>query len=278
MKISLLLDIIEKFLPRETAMEGDRLGLQVQAGNSDVRNLLITMELNDAVVEEAISINADCIIAFHPLIFQPLTQITDSERVGRLLSLLIKNGISLITMHTTFDAYKYGTSRILCDRLGMEYETFLVPDEKYQGYGMGVICSPKEKLSLSELLERLANVCHSPIRYCNGKSDSDIDRIAIVGGSGSSFIDDALQSQVDAFITADVTYHQFHRVAGKMALLDPGHYEMEQFVAKGIFDFLSSKVEPDVKLNLSGSYTNPVIYYPDLNYSEKQKNYILNKF
>jgi hypothetical protein len=53
---------------------------------------------------------------------------------------------------------------------------------------------------------------------------------------------------------------------------------MEQFVAKGIHDFLLSKIGDNVKLNLSNAYTNPVAYYPDLHYSEKQKNYIINKY
>jgi len=152
MDINLLLNIIEKFLPRETAMEGDRIGLQVQAGNAEASNILISMELNDAVVEEAASLNADCIITFHPLIFHPLTQITETERVGRLLSFLIRKNISLISMHTNFDAYIYGTSRILCNKLDLEYKSFLVPDTKHEEHGMGVVCEPADKMSLEDLL------------------------------------------------------------------------------------------------------------------------------
>lgn len=278
MDINLLLDIIEKNLPRETAMDGDRIGLQVQAGDTDLHNLLITMEVNDAVIDEAIKLKSDCIITFHPLIFHPVLQITEEERVGKLLLKLIRNSISLIAIHTNFDSYINGTSKILCDKLNLEYQSFLVPDKTREGYGMGVICTPKSDLQLNQLLENISSVSNAPLRYCEGKPDSSIKKIAIVGGSGSSFIDDALNSNVDSFITADVSYHNFHKVKGKMALIDPGHYEMEQFVAKGLYDFLSVKIDKNIILNLSHSYTNPVRYFPDNSFNDKQKKYIINKY
>jgi dinuclear metal center YbgI/SA1388 family protein len=235
------------------------------------------MELNEEVIEEANTIKADCIITFHPLIFHPLTGIYDSDRVGKLVTLLIKNDITLISIHTNFDAYINGTSRILCEKLELQYQSFLVPDSKLEDFGMGVICTSETALTLDMLLQKVATVCHSPIRYCHGKNNTLIKTIAIVGGSGSSYIDEAIKAKADAFITADVSYHNFHRVKGKMALIDPGHYEMEQFVAKGIHDFLSSKIETNVQLFLSKVYTNPVRYYPAMNYLEMQKNILNNK-
>ncbi len=272
MKINLLLDIIEKFLPAATAMEGDRIGLQINTGKSEIQKVLIAMELNEAVVNEAEKLKADCIITFHPLIFHPLTGIYDNDRVGRLTSLLIKNDITLISIHTNFDAYRNGTSRIFCDKLGLNYTSFLVPDSNIEGYGMGAICYADTPLTLEMLLEKVSSVCKSPLRYCRGKNDSEIKTIAIVGGSGSSYIDDAIKAKADAFITADVSYHNFHRVEGKMALIDPGHYEMEQFVAKGIHDFLSSKIETNVQLFLSEINTNPVNYYPVNDFFTMKKN------
>ena len=169
MDINLLLDLIEKNLPRETAMDGDRIGLQVQAGNTDLHNLLITMEVNDAVIDEAIELKSDCIITFHPLIFHPVLQITEEERVGKLLLKLIRNSISLIAIHTNFDSYINGTSKILCDKLNLEYQSFLVPDKTREGYGMGVVCTPKSDLEFNQLLENISSVCNAPLRYCEGK-------------------------------------------------------------------------------------------------------------
>ena len=273
MDINLLLDTIEKNLPHETAMEGDRIGLQIYTGKTDIKNILVTMELNDAVIDEALSIKSDCIITFHPLIFYPLTIVDYNDRVGRLSSALIKNDISLISIHTNFDAYINGTSRLLCDKLGLNYDSFLVPDKHYENFGMGAICYSDENLTLNALLKRVSDTCNSPLRYCHGKDDGKISKIAIVGGSGSSFIDDALKAKADVLITADISYHNFHRVERKMALIDPGHYEMEQFVTKGLHDFLASKIEENVNLYISHAFTNPVRYYPENDYTKKQKLY-----
>jgi len=276
MKVKNLLDIIDSQLPQQTAIEGDRIGLQIKTGGDDVSNILITMELNDSVINEAITLKCDCIITFHPLIFNPLLQINSDNRVGRLTAALIKNNIALISIHTNFDSHAKGTSRLLCDRLNLTYDGFLLPDKSIESFGMGVVCHSDMELSLPNLLDRLSAVCNSPIRYSNGSSNI-INRIGIVGGSGSSFIDEAMDQGLDAFITADVSYHNFHRTEGKMAVIDPGHYEMEQFVAGGLLDLLRDKIDEGIGMRVSGSYTNPVNYFPDNNYSDNQKKYILNK-
>lgn len=277
MTLGSVLKLIERYFPADTAMDKDRIGLQVQSGNKEVRKILITLELDDHVIKEASEKNCDCIISFHPLIFHPLIEIHDSNRVGNLVQKLIKNKITLITIHTNFDAYENGTSNILTKKLGLKRLGFLVPDNEYDGHGMGVIAESDDELNSEALLDKVQTVCNSPLRYTIGSNDV-IRKIAIVGGSGSSFIKDALKSGADAFITADITYHIFHEVKGKMMLVDPGHYEMEQFVPLGLLDFFKEQLDEnqfDFILN-SKSLTNPVYYYPSINYREKQKKYLIN--
>ena len=272
-----VLKLIERYFPSDTAMENDRIGLQVQSGNDVVRKILITLELDDYVIEEASENNCDCIISFHPLIFLPLTEIHDTNRVGKLLQKLIRNNISLITIHTNFDSYKNGTSWLLSKNLGLKSLGFLVPDKKFDGYGMGVVAESEKTLSPDELLDKVQSVCHSPIKYTLGNTNK-ISKIAIVGGSGTSFIKDAIESGADAFITADATYHRFHEVKGKIMLIDPGHYEMEQFVPLGLLRFFKENIdkkEYDFILN-SRSYTNPVQYYPAGNFADEHIKYLIN--
>jgi GTP cyclohydrolase I len=277
MTIGSILKLIERYFPAGTAMEKDRIGLQVQSGNDEVRKILITLELDDHVIDEATQKNCDCIITFHPLIFFPLTAIHDTNRVGYLVQKLIKNNISLISIHTNFDSYINGTSTILAERLGLNVTGFLVPDSNYDNYGMGVIADPETPLLPEQVLGKVQSVCNSPIRYTPGRSDK-INKIAIVGGSGTSFINEALASGADCFITADVSYHIFHELKGKMMLIDPGHYEMEQFVPLGLLEFFKDHMDKeqfDFICN-SQSYTNPVIYYPYGSYDQEQKKYLIN--
>lgn len=93
-----------------------------------------------------------------------------------------------------------------------------------------------------------------------------IRRVAIVGGSGASFIDDALAANVDAFITADLKYHDFHRTEGLLTLIDAGHYEMEQFVPIGLaalVEEIAEKENEALTVMRSQTVPNPILYYPN---------------
>ncbi len=276
MKISNLIAKIEEILPKATAIEGDRIGLQVQSSISEVFSLLITMELTDEVVDEAQQIGVDCIISFHPLIYKPLSEIIEIERVGRLVSKLIKYEIAFISVHTTFDAHAEGTSKIIADNLGFKFIDFLVPDRNIPNTGIGVICEPNNPLCTTELVNLVSERLFAPVRFTQGATN-EIKRIGIVGGSGSSFLNNALSANLDAFITADVSYHTFHSVRGRLTLIDPGHYEMEQFVSSGIAKLISKALTNEtVRVNISKVLTNPVEYYPNNNWRNLQFEYLKN--
>ena len=258
-------------------MEGDPIGLQVQSGRTYVHNVMTALEVTDEVIEEAVENKIDCIIAFHPLIFMPLKSIHDDDRVGRVVSKLIKNEIALIAVHTAFDAFEEGTSKILAEKLDLKITDFLIPDENYSNRGIGLVTEPKDKLSDEELLNNVYRVCNSPLRFNKGKTNN-IKRIAILGGSGSSFINDAIDTEADVFITADVTYHKFHFVNGKMMIIDPGHYEMEQFVPFGLKKLLEENLNNGSlnKIIVTSKLTNPVRYYPGTKDYKILQNKLLN--
>jgi dinuclear metal center YbgI/SA1388 family protein len=279
MLLSTFLQHLAAILPPETAVKGDRIGLQLQSGREAISRVLVTMEVTDAVAEEAISHGADCILSFHPLIFSPLTALVNNERVGRICSRLVKHDIALVVAHTNFDAFPEGTSVLYAQHLGFTVERMLVPDALYTGFGMGIVATLPQSMAEHGLDERgLAAYLHgrsyAPIRFCGG-SGAFIERVAIVGGSGASFIDHALAAGVQAFITADVKYHDFHRVQGTMALLDPGHYEMEQCVARGLASVVTTiagRANEPMDVLRSAVLPNPVRYYPDTErYLSKQQ-------
>ncbi len=276
MKINDILSTIDKLLPKSTSIEGDCVGLQVQSGRSDVSHILVTMELSDEVISEAINLSVDCIISFHPLIYRPLTEIVEDERVGRLVSKLIKNEITFISIHTTFDAHSEGTSRIIANLLGLRVVSFLVPTPNCSDAGIGVICEAQQPMNEQELVKLVSDKLLAPVKYTTGKKTENITKIGIVGGSGTSFLKDALDANLDAFITADITYHTFHSVKGKMLLIDPGHYEMEQFVSLGIAKLIRNSIDNSVKISVSSVNTNPISYYPDNNWESLQNEYLRN--
>jgi dinuclear metal center YbgI/SA1388 family protein len=277
MQLNNLLDEINIILPWDSALENDKVGLQIKVNDGEVRKILVTIEVNDEVVDEAIIKKCDTIVTFHPLIYYPLATITETERASRICIKLIQNNINLISIHTTFDVYSQGTSRLISDKLGLVFEEFLEKHPKYEGRGLGVISRFTEPVSTEAFVELLSDIFSSPIRFCNGKQNR-IERIGIIGGSGSSFLDKAISMNLDAFITADVSYHKFHQAKDKILLADLGHYEMEVFVVNGLTDLLDDIVNKfeDVAVISSTVHTNPVNYYPKGNFIENQKKLLVN--
>jgi dinuclear metal center YbgI/SA1388 family protein len=271
MDIYQLIFELERLFPIKTALKDDRIGLQINSGNYHIDTILFAYELTDDVVDEAVNLDCDLIISFHPLIYNPLKEINSDDRVGDLSIKLIRNNISLYIIHTNFDSHIFGTNKILADKLGLVRTYSLIEAEILNRNGFGLIGFLEKELHYKEFIEKLCNIFCSPLRFCKGK-DKTIRKVAILGGSGSSFLSNVIESGVDAFITADVTYHNFHRVAGKIWLCDPGHYEMEQFVTKTMIEIFTEETNYDkLKIYSSKVLTNPVFYYPNTDeYRNKQ--------
>ncbi len=249
-------NVLKRTFPLESAMSGDNVGLQVRSASESVKSLLTCMEITDAVVDEAITLGVEAIVTFHPLIYSPLLKLDASERVTRLVARCIRADLSVYCVHTAFDAHPRGTNRLLADRLGLTPASAIVPgtatpDGEPGGMGLFTTCD----LEFEDLLRRVADVCGAPVRFCP-PAHSRVRHVAVVAGSGMSFFDQVV-GRADVFITADVKYHAFHAAQNVIGLIDPGHYEMEQFVARGIADVLE-RVLDNCTVHCSTVMTSPV--------------------
>ncbi len=131
-------------------------------------------------------------------------------------------------------------------------------DNRYEKAGFGIIGYLKKpipaKSFLSELKEKL-NLQMLKYTPANGQ----VSRVAVCGGAGSFLIDKAKAAKVDAFITADLKYHDFFRAENQIMLADIGHYESEKY-AKELLNQIISEKFPNFAPTLSGIDTNPVKY------------------
>ena len=96
------------------------------------------------------------------------------------------------------------------------------------------------------------------IRY-TALTGKKIKRVALCGGAGSFLLKDAISAGADAFITADLKYHQFFDAENKLLLADVGHFESEQFTGEIFYDVLKRKFST-FAVRLSKINTNPVNY------------------
>jgi putative NIF3 family GTP cyclohydrolase 1 type 2 len=102
------------------------------------------------------------------------------------------------------------------------------------GLGMGAVGELSKLESLGKFISRVKRICNVPSVRTNGNVKSAIRRVALVAGSGGSFLNDAIRAKADVFLTGDVRYHTFREAEGRLAIIDAGHAETECMVVEGI--------------------------------------------
>jgi len=132
-------------------------------------------------------------------------------------------------------------------------------DNKNQNIGMGIIGSLPKTTNAIDLITLLKNKFGAKGIRTSALNNKSIKKIAVLGGSGSFAIHDAKYAKADAFITADLKYHDFFKADNKIILIDIGHYESEQFTKNIIVDYLTKKFL-NFAVVLSKINTNPINY------------------
>ncbi|MBI4743642.1 MAG: Nif3-like dinuclear metal center hexameric protein [Actinobacteria bacterium] len=128
-KVSDIIRIVNEIAPEYLAIDDDKIGLQVGGEGASVNHILITLDINELVLQEAIDTNAQLIISHHPLIFNELKAVVDSEFVGHIIRKAIKNDINIHIAHTNLDKVVGGVSDVLAEELGLKDTEVLFPDE-----------------------------------------------------------------------------------------------------------------------------------------------------
>ncbi len=117
--LSEIIHALEQFAPPHLAEDWDNVGLMVGDPNWPVKRVLCALDINEQVVEEAIRLNANCIVSHHPFIFKAIKRIDLSQREGRMIQRLISNQIAVYGMHTNYDVVEGGLNDYLAKGLGL---------------------------------------------------------------------------------------------------------------------------------------------------------------
>jgi dinuclear metal center YbgI/SA1388 family protein len=128
-----------------------------------------------------------------------------------------------------------------------------------QSVGAGMIGELDTGISERDFMKRLKEVLSIPVLRHSPLTGSNIKRVALCGGSGSFLIEDAIGSGADAFVTADIKYHQYFAALDRILLIDAGHYETEQFTTELITRYLK-EIFPNFAVHNSKVAQNPVNY------------------
>ncbi len=118
MQTSEIIAILERIAPPELAAEWDNVGLLAGSRSSRTDRILLTIDLTEPVLREAIELRTDMIVAYHPPIFHAIKSLTDASADSRVILEALKAGISIYSPHTALDAAAGGLNDWLCEGFG----------------------------------------------------------------------------------------------------------------------------------------------------------------
>lgn len=256
MRITQFIQKFEKYFPTYLAYKWDNVGLQLGDEKSKITGILLSLDLTEEVIDEAICKNINFIVVHHPIIFSPIKSITTNNYLGNMLMNAIKNNINIYVAHTNFDLSNFGMNKILADLLGLQDQQIIEMETLEEGLGrFGIL---KEPLSLIKFIGNVKSLfdIDSAKLIGNAPPDKIITSVAICGGSGSSLLTHEAVEDCDIYISGDITYHHALDAINKgLTVLDVGHnVEKKSLNSLAI---IISDFSSDFKVIVSKVDTNP---------------------
>jgi len=225
---SQVFDLLNKEFPFETQESWDNSGLLVYSGEES-DSVLVCLDVTSDVVEKAVETGAKIIVSHHPVIFSGLKEIYS----GDVVYSLIKNDISVISAHTNFDKYQFGTCYDIANRLGLD----IVPDDSFE---FGIIAET-DGISVQELGWKCKSVFGSAsvtMPY------NRINTVFICAGSGSDMKNEVIESGADCYLCGECKYHDMLDLAAEgISVVTLGHDNSEKLSVETIANLIKENFE-----------------------------------
>lgn len=259
MKIKEVLSALERFAPLPLQEGWDNAGLQIGLTEAEVSGALLCLDVNEAIVDEAIEKGCNLIVSHHPLLFKGLKTISDGDYVQRTVMKAILNRIAIVSMHTNMDNAKGGVNYKIAEHLGLHDVEFFAEKSGNIEAGSGVVGLLPEPMSATDFIQLVKERFGVKCAQCNELLLRPVNKVAICGGSGDFLLGDAIAQSADAFITGEMHYHVYFGQEQKIQICVIGHYESEQFTSE-IFKSIIEDECPGLPVMIAKTSTNPIIY------------------
>ncbi|XP_072380096.1 NIF3-like protein 1 [Diabrotica undecimpunctata] len=203
--------ILKSIAPLNLAEGWDNVGLLVEPSeNKIMRSLLLTIDLTEDVVDEAIENKCQLIVAYHPNIFKPLKSVNHAHWKQRIIIKCIKNDIAVFSPHTSWDSMRNGVNDWLSTAFEVEYSKpiNINANDSSGRTGIGRYITLQSAISLKTAIELVKELIGLPyVRVGVGRKrdlDSYINSVAICAGSGTSVLSGV---KADLYLTGEMLHH-----------------------------------------------------------------------
>jgi dinuclear metal center YbgI/SA1388 family protein len=208
--------ILGEIAPYSLAAEGDNCGIILDAGRETSR-VLFALDASPETIEEAAERGCAMLVAHHPAVYRPQNKFGAREP----LVVAARLGVSLLAAHTCYDAAPGGVNDVLCSLLGLAETAGL-------GGGMGRVGVLERGMERGSFIKYVGGRLGARSLRAAAPDGGEIKRVAVVGGSGGNYVDDAIKAGCDALVTGEAGHHDgiAARSAG-LCLVAAGHFATE---------------------------------------------------
>ena len=214
-----LYHLLDSVAPFDTQEDFDNSGLLLGDPEARVAGILFALDVTRPVIEEAVSLGANLIVTHHPLMFSPLRRLTEDDYEGRLLSLLIRRRLNLISAHTNLDRAPGGINDALAESCGLS---------EISGEGFFRCGFLPRAMTGVELTAWLSDRLSCVVRPM-GSLDILVRKLGVSSGAGGGEWTAAAAAGCEAFLSGEIKHHLALAMADSGLLaLECGHFATEE--------------------------------------------------
>lgn len=246
MKLKELIQTLETLAPPERAEEWDNTGLLIEPLHArEIKRLLLTIDLTEAVAREAGRLKADLIIAYHPLFFGGFQCLEKSNPQARTAMRLIEKGIGVYSPHTALDAAPSGVNDWLAGLF----------DGKVRAEGLARVVKLKKAVSFPMFGKTVKQKLKLQAVQV-ASAGKNVKTVALCAGAG---IEALCGIKADCWLTGEMKHHDvLAAVQNGTGVILCGHTETERGYLPMFGKNLRRACGPDVQILISKTDRAPL--------------------
>ena len=250
MKLKNFIQALEEIAPLDLAEEWDNPGLLIEPPKPrDIQKVLLTVDLTEAVTREAVQLNIDIIVTYHPLFFGGFQRLEKSNPQARSAMRLIQKNIAVYSPHTALDAAPGGVNDWLADALGDG-------DLTCAETGGARIVELANPVKLPTLGKRVKESLHLKQVKTAKAADKSIKTVALCAGAGI----EALRGiKADCYLTGEMKHHDvLASIETGTSVILCGHTESERGYLKILRRLILVETEKAIEVFVSKADAAPL--------------------
>lgn len=206
-------------------------GLQIE-GKGNIQKIVSGVSASQALIDAAIEEKADLLLVHHGFFWKGEKSVLTGIKKRRIRSLLV-NDINLVAYHLPLDAHKtLGNNVMLADKLGLTVETFFATSEIALSGHVEKQTGEKFRQCITDALER------APLHI---EAERFITKVALCTGAAQSYIEQAVELGVDAFISGEVSENTWHIAReNNVHYFAAGHHATERYGVQALGEHLAN--------------------------------------